>query len=304
VVHRMEGKLCLGLLFIVLFKGLDTAPAKDIYNVKSKYYRSSPGELDEEDFSYIITDEDPTTDAEIESYIQRHGLHHGDVVNFDEYRESAAKIVVYDSATGKYKFAANPDDSDAGYLTIPAEVLAHVTDFKTKYEEVMHHIQDYNEIVNFHVSPNDKFIVDKFGKVPVGYEFDVYFDGGEYLDTFAVSKVGKNTWYDFDYDTVTWQEIEDYFKAMEEEQAKFTIKVALKGQELTRYKDKYAGSGRYDWLRAKPTLPTGWRVERGQSSMGMTEMKWDWKFSGPKSAMQQAKESAKKFLDGFTYSFV
>jgi len=294
-----------GLCLVVILEGILAGPIlnQDFWNAPSKYYRSSPVELDPEPFSYVITDEDPKTDAEIQSYISRHGLKHGDIVNFDEYRESEAYIVCYDDILKKYKFLENEDDSEAGYLSIPEEVLAHVTDFKTKYAEVLDFIKDQSEVINFHVSPTDNFVVDKLGKVPIGYKFDVYFEGKDYIETFAVKKTGTK-WYDFDYDTVTLNDVIAYFKAMREVQKKFTIKVSLQGDEMKQYKTKYGGPGKYDWLMAKPKLPIGWRVERGQSSMGLDKMQWDWTFSGPISSIKKAKKKAKTFLEGFTYNFV
>lgn len=60
----------------------------------------------------------PASEAEIEVLLSEHNLKHGDVVNFGDYRDTDSHIVLR-RKDGKLTLIANPDDRDAGYLTIP-----------------------------------------------------------------------------------------------------------------------------------------------------------------------------------------
>merc|ERR1712050_284709 len=307
---RQRDTMMKGILFIffaIHFKDSIASPYKlnDIYNTPCHYYRSSENALEPKKYSHIIQDKTPETDLEINRYVLNHNLQHGDLVNFDEYRESATKIVYFDPSSTMYRFISNPDESGSGYLTIPKEILKDVTDFKSKYAEVLNYIEDNYEVINFHVSPSDDFITKKFGFSPKGYEFDVYLQGKDIIEVFAVRK-GVQNWeeFDYDYERVTWKQIVEFFKANAQEKTSFSVKVTLNEEDMKVYKNKYGGQFTYDWMKAQPTLPVGWKLERGATTMSTNHIEWNWRFIGPEKTTSQAKSSVKKFLDGFKYKFM
>ncbi len=70
----------------------------------------------------------------IEKHLDVH-LKHGDVVNFYKERLGRSRIVV-ENAKGALSFINNPDNTDAGYLSIPLEVTRRISDVKAYYKKV------------------------------------------------------------------------------------------------------------------------------------------------------------------------
>ena len=92
-------------------KGLTTKPslpAEDSTSTRARYL---------EMYALGLT-ECPTSDAEVQALVSEYNLKHGDVVNFNDYRDTDSHIV-FRQKDGKLTLLANPDDRGSGYLTIP-----------------------------------------------------------------------------------------------------------------------------------------------------------------------------------------
>lgn len=126
----------------------------------------------------------PTNEAEVQALVAKYDLKHGDVLSFDEYRDVESQIV-FCQDDGKITLIPNPDVSDAGYLTIPREVLINVDDALDLYRVVINNSKAGWGRINLCLSPQDKFVVDRLGQVPSDWYFDLVFLEGE-LDDFAV----------------------------------------------------------------------------------------------------------------------
>ena len=85
----------------------------------------------------LYDSECPTSQADVEALVEKHGLRHGDVVAFRDYRDTDSYIVSCQE-DGTITLANNPDDSVAGYLTIPGEVLAKIHDSITYYRDIIY----------------------------------------------------------------------------------------------------------------------------------------------------------------------
>ena len=67
---------------------------------------------------YQLGLEYPTSEAEEQALLSKYQLKHGDVVSFNDYRDTSSYIV-FRRKDGKLILLSNPDDRSAGYLTIP-----------------------------------------------------------------------------------------------------------------------------------------------------------------------------------------
>ena len=151
----------------------------------------------------------PQTAEERKAFVSRHSLRNGDVVAFSDYRDTDSHIAFED---GDLKgvdliLIRNPDLRNAGYLTIPKEVLANIHDSVGFYGDI---ITPDAPSVTLLMSPKDKFIVDRFGEVPGDCEFYADFGWGE-LDFFGVRAPGCDDWKEFDPETVTREEIDKWY---------------------------------------------------------------------------------------------
>ena len=151
----------------------------------------------------------PQTEEERKAFVSQHSLRNGDVVAFSDYRDTDSHVAFED---GDLKgvdliLIRNPDLRNAGYLTIPKEVLANIHDSVGFYGDII--TPDTPSVILL-MSPKDKFIVDRFGEVPSDWEFYANFDWGE-LDFFGVRTPGCDDWKEFDPETVTREEIDKWY---------------------------------------------------------------------------------------------
>ena len=153
----------------------------------------------------------PASEAEVKALVEEYGLKHGDVVAFSDYRDTDSHIAISRDGTN-IGLIPNPDDRQAGYLTIPKEVLADVTDAVNLYKDFIH---DDQPALNLHLSPRDKFVVDRLGEVPDDWEFDVNWDWGV-LEEFSI-KVPGFEWEEFDPDSVNREAIEERCNAAKQD---------------------------------------------------------------------------------------
>ena len=242
----------------------------------------------------------PQDGAETLELVKQHGLKHGDILAFSDERDSKSFILCRDMEKEEYKWLENPDDSNAGYLTIPAVILKRCSDGVTKYSSV---IRD-SVAINLHVSPKDSFLRKKFGEgdIPETWDFDIHFSYGE-LEEVYVRTPGAE-WEAFDADETTLEDIKEFFEAGRHYTAEFTVTVELEGEQLEEYKQKYGDEDdKYAWLQALPEIPPTWKVEKGESSGADDEYCWEWMFSGPEEDEEEVRESVAHFLRGFEHKF-
>ena len=234
----------------------------------------------------------PTTQADKEALITEHGLSHGDVVSFDDYRDIDSYIV-FCKEDGTVTLVRNPDDSAAGYLTIPEEVLASIHDSVTFYQDVL--LSTYGSLI-LNLSSQDKFIVDRLGQVPNDWKFSLEFVDGEVYNLSIGVPPGYETWESFDPNTVSRELIEKrYFSGSP--LTTVHVRIELHGKEYQDYEAKYS------WADS-PSLPFGWlKKDYGGSSGGADYRKWGWRFTGPQSEEEEVRKSIADFLKGFTYNF-
>ena len=271
------------------------------WNVSSKYYRvtscgNKKSKLSDDDSVLQITyDGDrPSSESDIESFISENGLNHGDLVNFSDYRQSDVYIIQKEMS-GKMGWIQNPDDHAAGYMTIPYSILEHVTDAIGKYKHVLQYMTDENQSFNMHLSAKDIFILEKLGQAEEGYDFDLHFEGSDQVEAFYVQKMDgkKGEYKDFEWDSVTWEEIKEAFNECGDAQKVcFNVKVMITGDELNTYQNKHTkeGASKYAWRQATPKLPKGWKLEKGQGMAGSNKAGWVWKLQGPGDSEPDVKQ--------------
>lgn len=231
--------------------------------------------------------ERPTSQADIETLVVEHGLSHGDVVAFDEYRDTDSYIVSC-LKDGTATLVDGSDDS--GYLTIPKEVLVSIHDSVTFYQEIIAERPG----VTLHPSPQDKFVVNLLGHVPSDWQFSVDYEWGE-MGTFCI-KVPGYEWDCFDPNTVSREVIEKrYFSGSP--LVSVCVRIELHGTEYHKYMSKHGWDD-------SPSIPVGWlRKSYGSGSGGPEHRIWGWKFTGPQTGEEEVRKNIMDFLKGFTYHF-
>ena len=148
-------------------------------------HKPSPGGTRAARYLELYDTNCPTNEAEVQALAAKYDLKHGDVVSFDEYRDVESQIAVCRD-DGTIALVPNPDDSCSGYLTIPREVLVNVSDALDLYRVVITDSKaGYLGRINFNLSPQDKFIVDRLGQVPSDWYFDLQLQDGR-VDELAI----------------------------------------------------------------------------------------------------------------------
>ena len=249
----------------------------------------------------------PETYDEVNAFVDKHSLNHGDVVRFGYYRDTDTVIVCRAVGSARMHFVLNPDDSGAGYLTIPVEVLANVRNGPRKYADV---ITSGMPTMNFHLGSHDEFIAETLGgQPPDGCQFDVLYVAG-LIESICLKLPGSTRWREFDSCNITLELIRELLDEHnrsqgDQENAHLTLRVSLRGAQLTRYKDRFNRPAQgYAWLRAVPELPVSWTIEKGMSTAGSTSAAWIWKLQGPPRYLAEVKGIVDEFLHGFAFEYV
>jgi len=245
----------------------------------------------------------PATHDEVQKFISDHGLKLGDVVRFGKHRDGDTVIIGQAAEGGYLHFVRNPDDSGAGYLTIPAEVLRGIRNGPAKYADV---IGANMPTINLHLSADDNFIVDTLGgRPPEGTQFDVLYIAGA-LETICVKPPESRRWHEFEPSELSLERVTRLLSNRESgDDAKLTLRVSLRGDQFTRYKDVHGRSARrHAWLEAVPELPDTWSIEKGISSGGSMSASWVWKLHGPARELEEVKRIVGEFLQGFDFEYV
>lgn len=223
----------------------------------------------------------PTNEAEVQALAAKYALKHGDVVSFDEYRDVESQIAVCRD-DGTIALVPNPDDSCSGYLTIPREVLVNVSDALDLYRVVITDSKaGYLGRINFNLSPQDKFIVDRLGQVPSDWYFDLSLQDGR-VDELAIQIPGFQ-WENFDPDSVTREAVEERRQSAAARPPLVSIHVWVdlsNGDEYERYVKKYGNPGTYGQF---PNVPSSWLRE--MYGVG-TNKSWGWWFHGPRTVQK------------------
>jgi len=239
---------------------------------------------------YIYDLKCPTSEKDVKALVAEYDLKHGDVVSFNDYRDTDSHIV-FSQDGGRVTLIPNPDDRGAGYLTIPKEVLANVRDAVNLYKDFIH---DEQPAFNLHLSPQDTFVVDRIGHVPSDWEFNVTWDWGS-LNSFGI-KVPGYEWDELNPSTVSRQAIEERYLSGSP-LVSIYVRVELRGEEYHRYVAKYGNT-----YTQSPSIPSSWLMEgHGGSSGGSDHQSWGWKFTGPQSRKDEVVKNITDFLEGFTY---
>ena len=148
--------------------------------------------------------------------------------------------------------------------------------------------------INFNLSPQDKFVVDRLGHVPSDWLFDLVLIAGE-MEDFSI-KVPGFEWDTFNHNYLTRELVEERYLS-DSPLVSIYVRVYLSnGDEYERYVTKYGNT--YSQF---PSIPLSWLRE---SFGGGTHMSWGWRFHGPQSRREEVEKSIKEFLEGFTYQFV
>lgn len=238
----------------------------------------------------------PTNEAEVQALIAKHDLKHGDVLSFNEYRDVESQIAVLRD-NGSITLIPNPDDSGSGYLTIPIEVLANVSDALDLYRVVIKE-SDVGQTgsINFNLSPQDKFVVDHLGHVPSDWLFDLQLIMGEVAE-FSI-KIPGFEWdtFDINSDVINHELIEERYLSGSPLVSIYVRVDLSNGDEYERYMTKYGNT--YSQF---PSIPSSWLRE---SFGGGTSKSWGWRFHGPQLRREEVEKNINEFLEGFTYQFV
>lgn len=162
--HTIDYNAKVKLIFLVTEK-----EKKDLTEekVNTLLWDGSPFDSKDED----DTKNFPSKEA-LEEFLAKHQeeISHGDLITSPSFTERASyvRIITYDENIEKFRVILNPDDSAAGYLSIPAEVLKNVTNAIEKYKDIYE--TDCGRYLNMHISPKDEFIKERLGdKVSLSY---------------------------------------------------------------------------------------------------------------------------------------
>ena len=162
--HTIDYNAKVKLIFLVTEK-----EKKDLTEEKIKTFLWDGSPFDSKDEEH--TKNFPSKEA-LEEFLAKHQeeINHGDLITSPSFTERASyiRIITYDENLEKFRIILNPDDSAAGYLTIPAEVLKNVTNAIEKYKDIYE--TDCGGYLNMHISPKDEFIKERLGdKVSLSY---------------------------------------------------------------------------------------------------------------------------------------
>ena len=185
-------------------------------------------------------------------------------------------------------------------------MLANVRNGPRKYADI---ISSGTPTINLHLGANDEFITGTLGGQPEeGCHFDVLYIAGA-LESISVKLPGSTRWHEFLPDDLTLKRLtrllEEHSRAEgDEDNARLTLQMSLRGEQLTRYKDKHSRPAhKYAWLQAVPELPEGWSIEKGMSAGGSTSASWVWKLQGPARELPQVRREVGEFLRGFDFEY-
>eukprot|EP01069_Polyplicarium_translucidae_P008113 Polyplicarium_translucidae@DN3187_c0_g1_i1.p1 len=116
-----------------------------------------------------VFEEKPSEPVE---FLRKNAFRHGDVVSFDDYRDSDSYIVT--EKDGGLGWIKNVDDLDSDFLTIPASITRFEKDAVYLYSKIC-----AKRHVTLHLSAEDNFVIKNLGKVPKNWDFTLYYEDGK-----------------------------------------------------------------------------------------------------------------------------
>jgi hypothetical protein len=102
----------------------------------------------------LIGTELPEEKEKLYQLIKFHNLNHGDIIRTTDFRELDAHIVYYNESEEIFELVINPDESDAGYLTIPLKITKPVKSALKKYKSLLEELGHFD----LFLAPTDEFI--------------------------------------------------------------------------------------------------------------------------------------------------
>ena len=121
-----------------------------------------------------------------------------------------------------------------------------------------------------------------------------------YNDNDLVVKFPNGTSHSFDVDSTSAYIIKKWYEASQEEQVKIKVHYEISGQLYDKFLEKY-GRDNYEWLSAKPNIPSTWSIEYGSGGGGSNSHFSNYTFYGPLKSKEKVIASINKFYEGFNY---
>ena len=279
------------------------------YNDPARFFRVSREDLfgkpngpKSSDLCLHYTGEKPESKKDIENFIKKYKLHHGDIVCFGNYRDTDSYIVVRHTS-GQMTWIENPDETDSGYLTIPANVLCLVTDVIGKYKCIL---SPEHPLISLHISPDDKFLLSELGgPVPENWKFVLTVSFGELESLSVQSPKHDKKVFSLGGEPMKqmWSELRQLMGVKPRTpKAEFSVNVNLQGDKLRKYREKYSlPSDRFGYPGALPDLPFSWSMARGPGGNKIDRLFWVWHFVGDQNEKADAISSVENFLKGFDH---
>lgn len=213
--------------------------------------------------------------------IRKDGWLFGDLVVFNEYRATGTYIIGKEG-----KLVDNPDNSYAGYLTIPYEITQYLDNAVEKYSNTY----DLNDI---ELRYDDKFIKDNINtsscKILEKWNWKFYYCGNHELNIkFPQGEV--NT---FDVKNTSAYKIKKWYEASHNEQIKFRLYYRVQGEDEMKRFEKINSNNKL------PKLPTTWSRYLDGAGGGCDYSFEEYIYIGPKDEKIKIVKDVNKFYNGF-----
>ena len=245
-------------------------------NIKTNYVYYCEADLNTDNISNI---------SQLSDYVNSHNF--GDLVAFSDYRDTETFII------GKNgELIGNPDYSYSGYLTIPYEITQHLNNTVEKYSDV--------EPMYIDLRYDDKFILDNINtkscKISKNWGWKLTW----YHENELIVKFPNGSEHGFNVNSTSAYKIKKWYEGSQKEQAVIKLFYEIKNDKYDEFLEKY-GKNNYEWLSAKPSIPSTWSFTHGSSGGGSKDHHSNFTYHGPSSEKEKVLDSIKKFYQGFNY---
>lgn len=245
-------------------------------NIKANYVYYCEADLDNCNITNI---------SHLSEYVNQYNF--GDLVAFSDYRDTDTYII------GKNgELIANPDYSYSGYLTIPFEITQYLNNAVEKYSDI--------EPMFIDLRYDDKFILDNINtkscKISEKWGWKLTW----YNENELIVKFPNGIEHGFNIDSTSAYIIKKWYEASQQEQANIKVYYEIKDNKYEEFVEKY-GKKNYDWLSAKPKIPSTWSYHHGSSGGGSKTHYANFTYHGPSSEKEKVIANIKKFYEGFNY---
>ena len=242
--------------------------------IKADYVFYCDAEIESRDISNV---------SQMSDHISKHNF--GDLVAFSDYRDTDTYIIGKEG-----KLVGNPDYSDSGYLTIPYEITQYLNNAVEKYSNV--------EPMYIDLRHDDTFILDNINtkscKISEKWKWKLtLYDNNELIVQFP-----NGTQHGFKVNKTSSYIIKKWYEGSKEDQTKIKVYYEISGESYDNFLEKY-GKDNYEWLSAKPRIPSTWSIEDGSSGGGGKSHHANLIFRGPCKDKESVIDNIKKFYEGF-----